>query len=155
MCNTYYRCHYTADYIPSRKIYSYKFRKLNNEIELISETPFKRGDIINILDIDYSENKIYIEVINDKNLDPNSYPILVIVGITIPFSLGLKPITESSGNHKVIFSTQTVYNNNQFYNCVISINRIPEIIRVDYVEEDNPDIVVYSAEWTIRKERNK
>lgn len=152
MNQTYYRCHYTSEYLQLQNVHRYLFRKLNNEIELRSNTQFKRGDIIKIVDIDYRNNVIYIEVVKDA--PKSNYPILMLISTTIPFSEGLIPIIISSDTHEIIYSTRTSYNNNQFYNCAIAISKIPETIRVDYTYEAS-DEIAYSAEWVIRKERVK
>lgn len=149
-----YRCHYTSTQkLPSGK-FGYLFRKLNNEILFISDEQFKRGDIVRVTDIDYHNNYIYLEVVKDRIIaNKEKLPILMVVSTTIPFSEGLVPITESSVNHEIIYSTRTTYNGNQFYNLVLAINKIPETVHVNYVLESNNDVVVYTAEWTIRKER--
>lgn len=152
MTEEYYRCHYTSEYLQLQNVNRYLFRRLNNEIELRSHSAFKRGDIIKIVDIDYYNNIINIEVIKDAPKD--NYPILIFVSTTIPFNENLTPILESSDYHRIIYSTKTSCNGNQYYNCAVGISRIPDTIRVDYTLDGTSDII-YSAEWNIRKERSK
>lgn len=147
MQSKYYICHHTSDHtVLPDGYYKYLFRRLNNEIALKCKTPFKRGDVVEIVDIDFVNNSVEINVVDVPA--STDLPLLLLISTTVPFNDDLFPVTESSETHVVIFSRTTTHYNSKFYNVLVSVNSTPATIRVNFINDDS--YTEYSAEWIVR-----